>query len=121
MPEAHQRYANTTPANLIGRAARIGPNATILIERMMRDRPHPEQGYRSATGILSLVPRYGPERVDAACEQALSINAIAYPRSTPSSNPASTGQAPHPNRQGQRRRTPISPAMPITSEGRRQC
>lgn len=78
MPKAHQRYANTTPANLIGRAARIGPNAAILVERMMRDRPHPEQGYRSAMGILSLAPRYGPQRLDAACERALSINAITY-------------------------------------------
>lgn len=78
MPKAHQRYANTTPANLIGRAARIGPNAAILVERMMHDRPHPEQGYRAAMGILSLAPRYGPERLDAACERALSINAIAY-------------------------------------------
>ncbi|RWC23142.1 MAG: IS21 family transposase, partial [Mesorhizobium sp.] len=49
-----------------------------LVERMMRDRPHPEQGYRSAMGILSLAPRYGPERLDAACERALLINAIAY-------------------------------------------
>lgn len=78
MPKAHQRYANTTPANLIRRAARIGPNAAILVERMMRDRPHPEQGYRSAMGILSLAPRYGPQRLDAACERALSINTIAY-------------------------------------------
>ena len=78
MPKAHQRYANTTPANLIGRAARIGPNAAILVERMMRDRPHPEQGYRAAMGILSLSPRYGPERTEAACERALLINAITY-------------------------------------------
>ncbi|OEC99674.1 IS21 family transposase [Rhizobium sp. YK2] len=78
MPKAHQRYANTTPANLIGRATQIGPNAAILVERMMRDRPHPEQGYRSAMGILSLAPRYGSQRLDAACERALTINAITY-------------------------------------------
>jgi transposase len=78
MPKAHQRYANTTPANLIGRATLIGPNAAILVERMMRDRPHPEQGYRSAMGILSLAPRYGSQRLDEACERALTINAIAY-------------------------------------------
>ena len=78
MPKSHQRYANTTPANLIGRAARIGPNAAILVERMMRERSHPEQGYRSAMGILSLSPRYGAERLDAACERALLINAITY-------------------------------------------
>lgn len=48
MPKAHQRHANTTPANLIRQAAGIGANTAILVERMMRDRPHPEQGYRSA-------------------------------------------------------------------------
>ncbi len=78
MPKAHQRYANTTPASLIDRAGRIGPNAAILVERLMRDRPHPEQGYRSAMGILSLAPRYGLPRLDAACERALTINAVTY-------------------------------------------
>lgn len=78
MPKAHQRYANTTPATLIARAAKIGPNAAILVERLMRDRPHPEQGYRAAMGILSLSPRYGQERTEAACERALTINAITY-------------------------------------------
>lgn len=29
-------------------------------------------------GILSLAPRYGPERLDAACERALTINAVSY-------------------------------------------
>lgn len=78
MPKAHQRYANTTPTSLISRAAAVGPNAAILVERMMRDRPHPEQGYRSAMGILSLSTRYGSIRLDAACQRALTINAIAY-------------------------------------------
>lgn len=78
MPKAHQRYANTTPRSLIERAERIGSHVAILVERMMRDRPHPEQGYRSAMGILSLAPRYGPERLDAACERALTINAVSY-------------------------------------------
>jgi len=78
MPRAHQRYANTTPATLIGQAARIGPNTSILVERMMRDRPHPEQGYRSAMGILSLARRYERDRLEAACERALTINAVTY-------------------------------------------
>lgn len=33
MPKARQRYANTTPAGLIERAARIGANAATLIRR----------------------------------------------------------------------------------------
>ncbi len=78
MPKAHQRYANTTPASLIRQATTIGANTAILVERLMRDRPHPEQGYRSAFGILSLARRYERERLEAACERALMINAITY-------------------------------------------
>ena len=78
MPKAHQRYANMTPASLIKMAARIGVNAAILVERMMRERPHPEQGYRSAMGIIALARRYERDRLEAACERALAINAISY-------------------------------------------
>jgi transposase len=78
MPKAHQRYANMTPAALTSRAARIGASAALLVERMMRERPHPEQGYRSAMGILALARRYERERLEAACERALAINAISY-------------------------------------------
>ena len=78
MPKAHQRYANRTPHNLILQATRIGPNAAILAERMMRGRPHPEQGYRPAMGAISLARRYGRGRLEAACGRAPMINAISY-------------------------------------------
>jgi len=117
MPKAHQRYANITPANLISRATQIGPNAAILVERMMRDRPHPEQGYRSAMGIPSLAPRYGSQRLDAACERALTINAIAYSSVASSSNPALTGSNRRPNTRPPRLRITISVTDPATSEG----
>ncbi len=78
MPKAHQRHAGMTPAKLIGRAESIGPNTAILVERLMRNRPHPEQGYRSALGVLSLKRRYETARLEAACARALTINAITY-------------------------------------------
>ena len=59
-------------------AARIGANTAILVERLMRDRPHPEQGYRSAMGVISLARRFDKPRLEAACERALTINAISY-------------------------------------------
>jgi transposase len=57
MPKAHQRYANMTPASLIKMAARIGVSAATLIARRMRERPHPEQGYRFTMGIIALARR----------------------------------------------------------------
>jgi len=78
MPQSHRQHANTTPASLMGRAMKIGPNTAILVERMLSERRHPEQAYRAVMGILSLVRRYEPQRVEAACERALIINAVTY-------------------------------------------
>lgn len=60
------------------KAAKVGPEAEALIDVVLRSRPHPEQGFRSAVGILGLVKRYGQERVDAACARALLLNVRLY-------------------------------------------
>ena len=44
----------------------------------MRDRPHLEQGHRSSLGILSLERRFGKDRLEAACDQALTHNTVSY-------------------------------------------
>jgi hypothetical protein len=42
-----------------------------LVDRIMSSRPHPQQGFRSALGIMRLGKIYGPERLEAAAERAL--------------------------------------------------
>jgi len=37
-----------------------------------------EQGFRACTGILRLAKQHGAERLEAACERALEINARSY-------------------------------------------
>lgn len=39
---------------------------------------HPEHGYRSALGLLSLARRHGHARLEAACERALSLQIHTY-------------------------------------------
>ena len=78
MPKAHQRHAGMTPEYLITRAGRVGYHIAVLVERLMRDRPHPEQGYRSALGVLSLERRFGRDRLEAACDRALIHNTVSY-------------------------------------------
>ena len=46
--------------------------------RIMENRPHPEQGFRSALGIMRLANHHSPERVEKACTRALAIKAYAY-------------------------------------------
>lgn len=75
MPSAHRRHGQWTPQGLIAAAARIGPSTAAFFEAAMADRPHPEQGFRTCLGILSLAKSYGPERLDAACRRGLLIKA----------------------------------------------
>jgi transposase len=78
MPSAHRRYAEWTPERLQRMAAEIGPQTAILVEVIMRERTHPEQGFRSSIGIVSLAKRYGVERLEAACARAIEIGARSY-------------------------------------------
>src|SRR6516165_6570901 len=69
MPSNHRRYAEWTPARLLREAEKIGPATIALFEAIMKAKPHPEQGFRSCLGILSLVRSYGPERIEAAARR----------------------------------------------------
>ncbi|HEV2606567.1 MAG TPA: IS21 family transposase [Xanthomonadaceae bacterium] len=78
MPSAHRRYAEWTPAKMMSEAALIGPAAIALVEAIMKAKPHPEQGFRSCLGIISLVRTYGSERVEAASRRGNDIGATTY-------------------------------------------
>jgi transposase len=78
MPSAHRRYAEWTPAKIMDEAAKVGSATVALFEAIMKAKPHPEQGFRSCLGIISLVKSYGPERVEAACRRGNDIRATSY-------------------------------------------
>jgi transposase len=79
MPSSHRRYGDWTPAKIREEAQRIGPMLSLLVEKIIESRPHPEQGYRSCLGIIGLAKRFGPERLEAAALRALEIQARNYP------------------------------------------
>ena len=76
-------------ARLLAQATKTGPGVAAFRAMVMADRrssgqrftgalpdpPHPEQGFRTCLGVLSLVRTYGPERVDAACQRGVTIRA----------------------------------------------
>ena len=78
MPSSHRRYRDWTPERIRREAAAVGADAAILVDVILRSRPHPEQGFRSCIGILGLVKRYGAERVEAACARALELSTRSY-------------------------------------------
>lgn len=78
MPSSHRRYADWTPERLQRMAARIGPRTAILVEVIIAEKTHPEQGFRASIGIVKLAKRYGAERLERACARALEIGARSY-------------------------------------------
>jgi len=78
MPASHRRYSEWSPERLKSWAVKIGPNTATLVAVILRDRSHPEQGFRSCLGIMRLAKPYGPQALEAACERALTIGARSY-------------------------------------------
>lgn len=78
MPKAHQAHLEWSPSRLIRWGEKIGKSTGALVQAILDDRPHPEQGYRSCLGILRLAKRYGDERLEAACARALLVRARSY-------------------------------------------
>ena len=78
MPTAHREWAAWTPLRIIEWGAKAGPHIAVYIERLMKSRPHPEQGFRSALGIIRLGKKVGNHRLNAACQRAMAIGGETY-------------------------------------------
>jgi len=73
MPAAHRAHLEWTPMRFRDWASDIGPTTRQLVDHLLTDRPHPEMGYRSCLGLLSLARHYGHARLEAACARAIAI------------------------------------------------
>lgn len=71
MPRNHQEVRAWTPEYFEQWGKRIGPSSRRMISSIIKSRKHPEQGYRSALGLLRLEQHYGAYRLEKACERAL--------------------------------------------------
>lgn len=78
MPASHRAHAEWSPSRLIRWATKVGPETATLVAEIIRDRPHPEQGYRSCLGIMRLAKQYGNERLESACARAVLVKARSY-------------------------------------------
>jgi len=78
MPASHRHYLEWTPERILAWARKNGPATEAFIDAIMKSRPHREQGYRSALGVLSLEKKYGATRLENACERALQLKSFSY-------------------------------------------
>ena len=75
MPKSHRKHAEWTPERFLTWAAQIGTGTARYVDHLLSTKPHPEQGYRSCLGLLSLAKRYSNERLEKACERAWQLGA----------------------------------------------
>ena len=78
MPLRHQKHLEWTPSRIMHWASTIGVATSQLVDAILRERPHPEHGYRSCLGILRLAKRYGDVRLEAACARAMRAGARSF-------------------------------------------
>jgi transposase len=77
-PKAHQKHLEWAPSRILAWVATIGPDCVKVVEKIMLAHPHPEQGYRSAMGIIKLGKAVGQQRMEAACRRALHFDTCTY-------------------------------------------
>lgn len=78
MPKSHQAHLEWTPSRLLHWAETIGTATAEVVRHILENRPHPEMGYRACLGIMRLAKTYSQERVEAASQRALQLQAFSY-------------------------------------------
>ncbi len=76
MPKSHREHAQWSPKRLIQWARSIGPNTGLIVEHLLRSKPHPEQGYRVCLGLLALAREFGEPRLEAASRLAVQLGSL---------------------------------------------
>jgi len=77
-PKSHAEHLEWTPSRIIRWAEKSGPHTAAVVRHILKDRPHPEHGYRACLGVMRLGKRYSTARLEAACHRALGIRGISY-------------------------------------------
>ena len=75
MPEDHQKYLEWNGDRFRKWAKQIGSSTYSAVDAMLTGGRVEQQAYRSCMGLLKLADKYSVERLEAACEKALSYTA----------------------------------------------
>lgn len=75
MPEAHKFKSKWTPERFRMWADDIGAATCSIVENILQQRLHPEQGYRACLAVLTLAKKYSNARLENACARAIDIGA----------------------------------------------
>ncbi len=72
MPEQHQRYLKWDADRFISWAQQVGESTTVVIKSILTSCRVEQQGYRSCLALLKSADKYSVQRLESACQRALS-------------------------------------------------
>lgn len=79
LASAHRYLSEWTPEKFIEQARAIDEEVAEYILHVIENKQHPEQAYKSCTGILSLARKVGNARLTMACRRAHNYGVYNYP------------------------------------------
>jgi transposase len=77
-PANHQAWADRDPGGLLRWATEVGPCTESMMRRIFESNPHRDQTWRSGRALRRVGEKYGPERMEVACQRALRFGARSY-------------------------------------------
>jgi transposase len=74
----HKYYSNWSSDFFEAEGAKIGDNTQLLMNQILAQSKHPEQGFKLCQGVLQLKKKYGKEDLELACEICIQYDIISY-------------------------------------------
>jgi hypothetical protein len=78
LPSHHQFVSDWNPEMFLTWAGNIDPVVQDYIRTVLERKVHPEQAYKSCSGILALARKAGKEELIAACTKATQLGVFNY-------------------------------------------
>jgi transposase len=72
MPEKHRRYLAYNAESFLDWAEGVGISTLLVVKNFLYMHKVEQQGYKPCTSLMKLADRYSMERLEKACEKALS-------------------------------------------------
>ena len=76
----HQYYSNWSSDFFKTEGIKIGENTKLLMDQILAQSKHPEQGFKLCQGVLSLEKKHGKTNLELASEICIQYDIISYNR-----------------------------------------
>lgn len=78
LASAHRALLEWSPESFLAKASAVGPDTVAVVKRILESRKHPEEAYKSCSGVLNLARKHGNEAAEKACAYAMKLEVVNY-------------------------------------------